>query len=136
MAGMIPTRIHGVLDYATAIVLIAAPWLFGFDEHRNATLVPVILGIGIILYSLLTDYELGLADVIPMPTHLILDALGGLVLIASPWIFRFSDDIWWPHVAVGLFELVVVALSRSHRADRLTDRMPAAESGQQRRMSS
>ena len=26
----IPTRIHGVLDYAVGVLLVAAPWLFGF----------------------------------------------------------------------------------------------------------
>jgi hypothetical protein len=136
MAGVIPTRVHGVLDYATAIVLIAVPWLFQFDNHRKAMLVPVILGMGIILYSLLTDYELGIAHLIPMPTHLMLDVLGALVLIASPWIFGFSDDIWWPHVAIGLYELVVVVLSQSHRPDRLRYRAPMTGSSGQRRMSS
>jgi len=136
MAGVIPTRIHGVLDYATAIVLIAAPWLFQFDNHREAMLVPVILGLSIIVYSLLTDYEFGIAHLIPMPTHLALDVLGALLLIASPWIFSFSDDIWWPHVAVGLFELVVVVLSQSRRPDVLRARAPMTRSGQPRRMSS
>ena len=136
MAGVIPTRVHGILDYATAIVLIAAPWLFQFDDHRTAMLVPVVLGLGIILYSLLTDYEFGIAHLISMPTHLMLDVLGALVLIASPWIFGFSDDIWWPHIAIGLFELVVVVLSQSHRPDRLRGRTSMDGSGQQRRMSS
>jgi hypothetical protein len=133
---VIPTRVHGVLDYLTAIVLIAAPWLFQFDDNRRAMLVPVILGLGIILYSLLTDYEFGIAHLIPMPVHLMLDVLGALVLIASPWIFGFSDDIWWPHVAIGLYELAVVVLSQSHRPDRLRNSAPMTRSGQQRGMSS
>jgi hypothetical protein len=136
MAGVIPSRVHGVLDYVTALVLIAAPWLFGFDDNRKAMLVPVILGLGIILYSLLTDYELGIAHLIPMPMHLMLDVLGALVLIASPWIFGFSDDIWWPHVAIGLYELAVVVLSQSHRRDRVSANTSMAGPGQQRRMSS
>src|SRR4051812_20420828 len=134
MGRVIPTRVHGVLDYATAIVLIAAPWLFQFDDNRRAMLVPVVLGLGIILYSLLTDYEFGIAHIIPMPGHLMLDVLGALLLIASPWIFGFSDDIWWPHVAIGLYELVVVVFSQSHRPDRLRDLAPMTRSRQQRRM--
>ena len=98
------TRLHGVLDYLMGIVLIVAPWLLGFDDDA-AIWVPVILGAGVILYSLLTDYELGVVRTIPMTTHLTLDVLGGVVLAASPWLFRFSDEVWVPHLVLGLLEI-------------------------------
>lgn len=66
---------------------------------------PVILGAGVIVYSLITKYELGVVDVISMPLHLGLDVGGGILLAASPWIFGFSDEIWWPHVLFGLLEI-------------------------------
>lgn len=94
----IPTRIHGVLDYLMGVLLIALPWLFGFARGGAETWVPVILGAGLILYSLFTDYELGAVRRLSMRTHLWMDGLGGLILALSPWIFGFADV-----VAPGLF---------------------------------
>ena len=80
----IPTRIHGVLDYLTAGVLIAAPSVLGFRKGDARTWLPIALGVGTIAYSVFTDYELGLVKVIPMPVHLALDAANGALLSASP----------------------------------------------------
>jgi hypothetical protein len=44
----IPTRIHGIMDYAMGLLLIAAPWIFRFNRGGAETWVPVILGIGAI----------------------------------------------------------------------------------------
>src|SRR4051812_47089567 len=86
---VIPTRVHGVLDYVVGALLIAAPWLFHFNEGGAETWVPVVLGAGAILYSLCTDYELGLLRLIPMATHLMLDLGSGVLLALSPWLFGF-----------------------------------------------
>jgi hypothetical protein len=102
---VIPTRVHGVIDYVMGLVLIAAPWVLDFADGGPEQWVPVILGIGVILYSLLTNYELGVLRTIPMAVHLWLDLAGGVVLAASPWLFGFADDIWWPHVLFGLLEI-------------------------------
>ena len=64
-----------------------------------------MLGIGLIAYSLFTDYELGVWKVAPMAVHNIIDVVAGAVLVASPWIFGFADEsanVWVPHVVVGL----------------------------------
>ena len=114
---LIPTRIHGIMDYLMGLALIAAPWLFGFADEGAARWVPVILGAGVILYSLVTGYELALARLLPMPVHLALDAAGGLLLAASPWLFGFSDRVWIPHVAFGLLELGAAAMTR-HQPER------------------
>jgi len=111
---MIPTRVHGVLDYIVGIVLITAPWLFDFADGGVKQWVPVILGLGALLYSLMTNYELGVMRVIPMPVHLVLDAGSGILLAASPWLFGFADDIWWPHVVVGLFEIAAAMATHIH----------------------
>ena len=68
----IPTQVHGVLDYLTAGLLIAAPSMLGFRKHGMQTWLPIALGVGTIGYSLLTDYELGVFKIIPMPMHLAL----------------------------------------------------------------
>lgn len=106
---LIPTRLHGVLDYLVGLLLIGAPWLFGFATGGAAQWVAVVLGLATIVYSLLTDYELGVTPMISMPAHLVLDFAGGVLLLISPWLFGFADQIIWPHVTVGLLEIVVAA---------------------------
>ena len=108
---MIPPRIHGIIDYLVAVLLLAAPYLFGFSDGGPAQMVPTVLAVAIVVMSLLTRYQLSLAKVIPYPIHLGLDLLIGLVLAVSPWLFGFADRIWWPHVLVGVVSFLVVALS-------------------------
>jgi hypothetical protein len=118
---LIPTRIHGYLDYLMGVVLIASPWVFDFADGGVEQWLPIILGAGVILYSLLTDYELGAMRVIPMPFHLLLDVASGALLAASPWLFGFDDEIWAPHLILGLLEVGAGLLtSRTpHRSDEL-----------------
>jgi hypothetical protein len=101
----IPTKFHAPLDYIVGAGLIAAPWIFQFSEHTAATVVPVVLGIGLIAYSLLTNYELGVWKVAPMAVHNLIDIVAGALLAGSPWIFGFADEganVWVPHLVVGL----------------------------------
>lgn len=107
------TRAHGFLDYATGILLIAAPWMLGFARGGAETWVPVAVGASVLAYSLLTDYELGVVRRIQVPVHLWLDGLGGLFLAASPWIFAFDEHVWIPHVAAGVFEMLVAFLTNT-----------------------
>jgi hypothetical protein len=101
----IPTRIHGMLDYLMGALLIAAPWIFGFNRGGAETWVPVILGAGVILYSLFTDYELGAIRKLSMGTHLMMDLIGGAFLAVSPWLFGFNDFVYLPHLILGLAEM-------------------------------
>jgi hypothetical protein len=109
----LPTRVHGMLDYLLGALLIAAPWLFGFAAGGAEQWVPVALGAGVLLYSAFTDYELGLVKKLQMPAHLLLDAVGGLLLAASPWMFGFDERVWMPHVVIGAIEIVIVAITNT-----------------------
>ena len=112
----IPTKFHAPLDYIVGAALIAAPWIFQFSEHTAATVVPIVLGIGLIAYSLFTDYELGVWKVAPMAVHNLIDVVAGAFLAASPWIFGFADEsanVWVPHVVVGL-AAIFLGLTTKH----------------------
>ena len=116
----IPTRVHGVLDYGMGVLLIAAPWLFGFAENGADTWIPVVLGAGAILYSLFTDYELGAVRAISMPAHLMLDAASGALLAVSPWLFGFDERVRIPHLVLGLAEIgaALTTQTRPRHAER------------------
>jgi len=119
---MIPTRVHAMADYATAVLLIIAPWLFGFsDESTAATWISVLAGIAMLGMSAMTNYEGGfLARAITMRMHLMTDAVMGAFLVVSPWLFGFAEqgaNAWLPFVAIGLFELFAAATTNPYSAD-------------------
>jgi hypothetical protein len=111
---IIPTRIHGILDYASALFLILAPYLFGFSTGGPEQLVAQATGLAIVAISLLTRYELAIWRVIPFPLHLGADLLVGVLLLPAPWLFGFSDMIVWPYILVGVLGFVVPLLSMRH----------------------
>jgi hypothetical protein len=109
---IIPTRNHGYLDYIFGAVLIAAPWLFGFGNSTNwGMAVPVVLGAVVITYSIFTCYELGALHLIPMQAHLAIDLILGIALAVSPWLLRFSNVIWWPHLTFGLLAVLLALIT-------------------------
>jgi hypothetical protein len=68
--------------------------------------------VSVLVYSLLTRYELGAIRFIPMPVHLALDLLGGLVLIGAAFMFRGAENnvmIWY--LILGLFEVGAALMS-------------------------
>jgi len=71
---IVSTKTHGILDYLTGATLLAAPKALGIEDEPSAARVLRMAGAGATAYSLLTDYELGLVRVLPMPLHLALDA--------------------------------------------------------------
>lgn len=116
---MIDTRTHGMIDYATGALLLIAPWLFGFANGGVAQWLPQLIGVAIIGMSLVTQYELSVAKIIPLNVHLGVDAATGVLLAVSPWLFGFANVIWWPHLLVGLTEMAVVVMTKRH-ADTVT----------------
>jgi hypothetical protein len=115
----VPTGIHAYFDYVGGIGLLAAPFVFGFYSVGGAAvIIPMVLGIGLILYSLLTNYELGIPGLkfLPMVYHLAFDFVAAAFLAASPFVFGFSGkapNVWLPHVIVGITVILLVLVSQS-----------------------
>lgn len=110
----IDAYLHGATDYqAGALLMTLLPRLAGASGTRAARQIR-IAGATHAGYSTITDYPLGLLKVLPYKTHLALDAAGALALAATPFVtgqWRDGRSQWVPHVALGAFELVAVALS-------------------------
>lgn len=109
---LINRHVHGILDYVVGILLVLSPRLFGFHHGGLAQAVPIVLGGAAIVYSLLTDYELGVFQRIPFRVHLTLDLLSGIFLTVSPWVLGFADRFWAPHFILGLVEIGAVLMTR------------------------
>ncbi len=115
----VPTGIHAYFDYIGGCGLLAAPFVFGFFSVGGAAvIIPMVLGIGLILYSLLTNYELGIPGLkfIPMSVHLILDFVACAFLVLSPFLFGFinkAPNAWLPHIIAGVVVILLVLVSQT-----------------------
>lgn len=125
----VPTGVHAYFDYIGGIVLLAAPFIFGFfNVGGAAVIIPMVLGIGLIVYSLLTRYELGIPGLkfIPMSLHLVFDFVASAFLALSPFLFGFvnkTPNVWLPHLiaGVGVIGLVLVSQTRSQPKRAIAD---------------
>jgi drug/metabolite transporter (DMT)-like permease len=120
----VPTQVHGIFDYVGGIALISAPFLFGFFSVGGiAVILPMVLGAGLIVYSLLTRYELGIPAIkfIPMPLHLLFDFVAAALIAASPFLFGFYHDapnVWLPHLISGIVVILLVLVSQTQPKTR------------------
>ena len=89
--GPIPAFVHGVIEYLAAALFIAAPFLFSFDND-TATAVSIVVGVLLLILTASTALPTGLIKSIPVQAHAVIDFLLAAVLIASPFLFGFSDD--------------------------------------------
>lgn len=116
----VPTGVHAYFDYVGGIGLLALPFVFGFFSMGGIVVIlPMVLGAGLIIYSLLTNYELGIPGVkfIPMVAHLIFDFVASALLALSPFIFGFSNrplNVWVPDVVLGIVVILLVLVSQTH----------------------
>lgn len=102
---IIPSRIHTYIGLVVGVVLIAAPWVFGFDDESAPTWTAVVIGVFLLVNELTTTSPSSPLKIIPMRAHIGIEVVTGLVLAASPWIFGFDDldeQAWVPHLVVGI----------------------------------
>lgn len=89
---LLSAKPHGVLDYVVGLLLLISPWLFGFnDVSMAATYTMVVIGFVALALSLLTNYPLGLIKMVPFPVHGIIETIGAIALLISPWVFGFAQ---------------------------------------------
>jgi hypothetical protein len=89
--GPISRAVHGLLEYLAGALLVASPFLFGFDTGK-AKAVAVVMGVAVIALAAATAGPPGLIDQIALPTHAVLDYVVAAILIASPFLFGFTAD--------------------------------------------
>lgn len=83
-------KTHAILDYGSAILLFAAPWLFHFADVDAARTLCIVAAILILAMSLMTDYEASLVKLIPMKIHLMADVLLGAIFHCFPLAAEFQ----------------------------------------------
>jgi SPW repeat len=115
---LISSRRHGILDYLTVIAFALAPtvlWLTG-----TAAWLAYTLAVAHLLVTLATDFDLGVAHLLPAAWHGRIELAVGLLLLVAPWLLGFSDDATARTfcIAAGVVILIVWALTayRGHTA--------------------
>ena len=115
--GSVPLALHGLVEYGIGVLLIFSSPLFGFDgEPRVAA---ILLGAAVIVLAALSDVPTALMRRIPIGSHIVIDYVLGIVLIASPFIFGFSDDegALAFFIVMGLGYLILTAVTRFETTD-------------------
>jgi hypothetical protein len=108
----INSTFHGLLDYAAAAALIALPLLLNIAEQSPlAMYMSVAAGIGLIAYSLITNYHYSVAKVISFKIHLMLDLAAAVFFLAAPLIFGFEGVAKIYYWVMGAGVLLVVLFS-------------------------
>src|SRR5690625_2562626 len=118
------SKVHTIIGLVVGVLLIAAPWIFGFADVDAAMWVAVIIGAIIVLSELTSTSPASPIKLVPMRVHLWMDVGNGVVLAISPWIFGFADEgtnAWLPHLIVGIL-VVGYALVTNPADATITDR--------------
>lgn len=117
--GPIPLNVHAALEPLIALIVIAAPWIFGFSDVDSATVICVLVGVAMLIVGSLTDWRLSLARVIPLRMHMIGDLTMAMVLLLSPLIFGFADEGGPTRfmVIAGVLEALTALMTRWDRTE-------------------
>src|SRR5688500_6786258 len=100
----ISTGVHGVIDYATAATLITLPGVLGLSPRLTRAM--QLIGLKKLIVAMLTQHEMGIVKLIPMKTHLAMDAVTGATLAALPLLLDERDeDAMATCVTLGLMEI-------------------------------
>lgn len=102
MKPFISTTMYGVINWVSALLLIASPWLFNFAQYGGGgLLMPILLGWLQLIMAIFSDNPLGFIKVFPMQMHNVLDVMVGSFLMCMPWSYAFSGKVFWPHLIFG-----------------------------------
>jgi hypothetical protein len=111
--GPIPLPLHALVEYAIGVLFVILPLLLHYDSNA-ATAASIIIGIALIAVAAATDWTLSLIDNIPKAAHVVIDYLVAALMIASPFLFGFSDDgaATAVFIAAGVLHLLVTIGTR------------------------
>ena len=102
MNPFISRSFYGVINYVAALVSMASPWLFGFAHFGGAALfLPILIGWVQLIMAIFSNNSHGFIKIFPMPTHNVLDAFSGFILLVSPFLYGFCGKVCLPHVLIG-----------------------------------
>jgi hypothetical protein len=113
---VVPTSVHGAIDHVVGPALVVAPAALRLWRKSPESVIARAVGGAGIVYSNLTDYELSVKNVVPMPVHLALDAVSGATLALVPQLTgarKRGKNHWVPHLAIGAMEVGLALVTKT-----------------------
>ncbi len=115
IARLIPQDVHSVMDYVNGFA-ISTGVLVGDDPRAKAA--SAVLAAAGTSVSLMTDYRLSVAKIIPIEAHEAIDHVWGMSAIALPFVLGYwktSPIVAMTHVLAGA-GTIVASLFTDYRA--------------------
>lgn len=113
---------HNILDYVVGAVLVFSPYIFGFADIYACKNLFLVMGFGLIGYSLFTDYRYSIFKAIPLGAHMALDVVVGLTLIFGPSVIGYRPLLtvfqYALHFVLGLGAIAMVAFTQPRTSRR------------------
>jgi uncharacterized membrane protein HdeD (DUF308 family) len=99
---------HAAIEPLAAVLLIVAPWLFGFNDIESCTIASVVIGAVMLVSGMITRWRYSLLKLMSLRSHFATDVLLGIVLIVTPFVAGASDrgDATRFLVIMGALELL------------------------------
>ena len=114
---LINTKAHALYDYAIGLVLIFSPLILDYQTDPFPQRVMMAAAFCIWMTTLMSRFEYAALPILTLPLHFTIDILIGVALAVSPWVFGFSDELFKPHLIIGISLIAVSLIS-----DRISDR--------------
>lgn len=118
---LISQRVHAIAGILMGLLIVHAPWLFGYGSvNHTAEAVAIFVGFVIMANELTADNPLSPLKLVPMRWHILIDVVAGALLALSPWLFKFAEqpsNVWAPHLVLGLLVIgyALVTDPETHR---------------------
>lgn len=125
--GPVPKVVHGAIEYLAGLALIAMPLLLEI-EAEAAVALPVIVGILVLVVAAATERPPGLIELIPLEIHVVLDFVLAVFLIATPFVFGFTEEFLPTVIFVGLgvVHLLLTMGTRFRAGEARREKSPSA----------
>jgi phosphatidylserine synthase len=121
--GPVPPFVHGVIEYAAAVLFIVAPFLFDFEE-TSATAASVVVGLVLLAFTAVSSLPTGLVKTVSIGVHVTADIVLAVLLVAMPFVLGFRDESAPTalFITAGVVHLLVTIATRFPRRRGAEDR--------------
>jgi hypothetical protein len=81
---------------------MSSPWLFGFEHVGGASFfLPLVFGWLQLIMAIFSKHKFGFMNIFPVPMHCFIDVVGASFLLASPFVYAYSQYVFWPQLILG-----------------------------------
>lgn len=110
---ILPWVVHEAIEYLAGLFLIAAPFLFAFDDEPLQLALSIAVGIAILAVAILSRGPIAVANVLPTRFHATLDYVLAFFFLVAGLLFLLAEAgaVAYVFLALGVAHLVVSLLT-------------------------